>query len=44
MLTYFAIFCAFAVCAGWLIVRVFEWRQDVLHGPYVRRDPSRRKR
>jgi hypothetical protein len=30
----------FAVVAvlGAAIVKLYEWRQDVLHGPYVRRD------
>jgi len=30
----------FAVVAvmGAAVVKIFEWRQDVLHGPYPRRD------
>lgn len=35
MLTYFAIFSAGAICAGWLAAKIFEWRQDVLYGPYI---------
>jgi hypothetical protein len=32
MLTYFAVFCALAICAGWLAASFYEWRQDVLYG------------
>jgi hypothetical protein len=31
MLTYFAVFCANAVCTCWLIASFFKWRQDVPH-------------
>ena len=30
MVTYFAVFCALAICAGGLVVKIYEWRQDVL--------------
>ena len=31
------LFLAFVVAAGAIIVKVYEWRQDVLYGPYVGR-------
>jgi hypothetical protein len=31
------LFLAFVVVAGAAIVKVYEWRQDVLHGQYIRR-------
>ena len=33
-----AVFLAIAAAMGGAIVRVYEWRQDVLYGPYLRRD------
>jgi hypothetical protein len=35
MLIEAALFFAFAAIAGTLIVKVYEWRQDVLYGPYI---------
>jgi hypothetical protein len=29
------VFLALVVVAGAIIVRVYEWRQDVLYGPYI---------
>jgi hypothetical protein len=43
MLTYFAVFSAVAVCAGWIVVRFCEWRMDVLYGPYAGQDRLPRK-
>jgi hypothetical protein len=39
------VFGLFAVCiiaVGLLVAKVYEWRQDVLYGPYLPRDPSDR--
>jgi len=44
MLVYFAVFSAFVVCAGGLVARIYEWRQDVLSGPFVVRDAPPQKR
>jgi hypothetical protein len=33
-----AVLCAVVTLMGATIVKVYEWRQDVLHGPYLRRD------
>jgi hypothetical protein len=30
-------FIAFAVAGGAVIVKAYEWHQDVLHGPYMKR-------
>lgn len=35
------IFLALVVAAGVVIVKVYEWRQDVLYGPYIGRRPER---
>jgi len=32
------LFLALVVVAGVIIVKAFEWRQDVLYGPYIGRD------
>ena len=29
------LFLAFVVVVGAIIVRAYEWRQDVLYGPYI---------
>jgi hypothetical protein len=29
------LFLVFVVAVGALIVKVYEWRQDVLYGPYI---------
>jgi hypothetical protein len=31
------LFVAFAVIVGVAIVKAYEWQQDVLYGPYVKR-------
>jgi len=31
------LFIAFAVAAGAVIVKAYEWHQDVLYGPYMKR-------
>jgi hypothetical protein len=33
-----AVFVAIVAAMGGAIVKVYEWRQDVLYGPLVRRD------
>ena len=32
------LFVAFVVATGAAIVKAFEWHQDVLHGPYLKRN------
>jgi hypothetical protein len=36
-----ALLFSFVAIVGTLIVKVYEWRQDVLYGPYL---PNRRSR
>lgn len=43
MVIYLAVFSALAICAGLLVAKMYEWRQDVLYGPYVGRDLSQQK-
>jgi hypothetical protein len=31
------LFVAFVIAAGAAIVKAFEWSQDVLYGPYIKR-------
>ena len=31
------LFLAFAVAGGAVIVKAYEWQQDVLYGPYMKR-------
>jgi hypothetical protein len=31
-----ALFLAFVAIVGAIVVKVYEWRQDVLYGPYIR--------
>jgi hypothetical protein len=38
MVTYFAVFCALAICVGELLVKIYEWRQDFLYGLCISRD------
>jgi hypothetical protein len=33
-----AVFFAVVAALGATIVKLYEWRQDVLHGPYLTRD------
>jgi hypothetical protein len=38
------VFLAFAVVIGSAVVKIYEWRQDVLYGPYIgRRSDQNRK-
>ena len=34
------LFLAFVVAATAAIVKVYEWRQDVLYGPYLKRSDN----
>ena len=34
---------AFVVAIGAIIVKVYEWRQDVLYGPYIARRSERNR-
>jgi hypothetical protein len=43
IVTYVAVFSALAICAGTLVVKMYEWRQDVLYGPYIHREHRHRK-
>jgi hypothetical protein len=39
------LFLAFVTAAGTAIVKIYEWRQDVLYGPYLAKqcsEPSRK--
>jgi hypothetical protein len=36
------IFVAAVIMMGAMIVKLFEWHQDVLYGPYVARNDDRR--
>ena len=35
MLVYFALFSIFAILLGSFVAKLYEWRQDVLYGPYL---------
>jgi hypothetical protein len=37
------VFLAFVVAMGVAVVKVYEWRQDVLYGPYVGRRSERNR-
>jgi len=37
-------FIAFVVAGGTVIVKAYEWHQDVLYGPYMKRADSAHKR
>lgn len=37
------VFLALAVAIGAVIVKVYEWRQDVLYGPYIGRRSERNR-
>jgi hypothetical protein len=39
-----AIFVAVVAVMGATIVKVYEWRQDVLYGPYLARDRREQER
>ena len=42
MLIEVALFFAFVAIVGTLIVKLYEWRQDVLYGPYIRQNDHHR--
>jgi uncharacterized membrane protein YjdF len=44
MVIFFAVFSALAISAGTLLAKIFEWRQDVLYGPYIYRVRPQQKR
>jgi hypothetical protein len=44
VVVYFAIFCALAICIGWLVAKIYEWRLNVLYGRYVGPGRPTRKR
>ena len=33
-----ALFISFVAIAGTVMVKAYEWRQDVLYGPYIRQN------
>ena len=37
------LFLAFVILVGAIIVKVYEWRQDVLYGPYIGRRSERNR-
>jgi hypothetical protein len=37
-----ALFLSLVVVAGAVIVKAYEWRQDVLYGPYIRQNDRKR--
>jgi hypothetical protein len=37
------LFLAFVILAGAIIVKIYEWRQDVLYGPYIGRRSERNR-
>jgi hypothetical protein len=37
------LFFTFIVSGGAIIVKAFEWRQDVLYGPYIEQDDRQRR-
>jgi hypothetical protein len=39
-----AVLVALTVIAGAATAKLYEWRQDVLYGPYIRRDDHYRVR
>jgi hypothetical protein len=38
------LFLAFVIAVGTAIVKIYEWRQDVLYGPYLANQRSERNR
>jgi hypothetical protein len=38
MITEFILFCLIACAAAIFLVKLYQRRQDVLHGPYISRD------
>jgi hypothetical protein len=44
MLTELALFVAIVAAMGATVVKIYEWRQDVLYGPYLARERVEQKR
>ena len=38
-----ALFLSFVAIAGAIVVKAYEWRQDVLYGPYIGRRSKRNR-
>jgi hypothetical protein len=38
------LFLAFVFTLGIMVVKLYEWRQDVLYGPYIGRDIERKSK
>jgi hypothetical protein len=36
-----ALFLSFVAIAGAIVVKAYEWRQDVLYGPYIRQNDKK---
>jgi hypothetical protein len=37
------LFLTFVILVGAIIVKIYEWRQDVLYGPYIGRRSERNR-
>ena len=37
------LFLAFVILIGAIVVKIYEWRQDVLYGPYIGRRSERNR-
>jgi hypothetical protein len=37
------VFLAFVILVGVIIVKIYEWRHDVLYGPYIGRRSERNR-
>jgi hypothetical protein len=38
------LFLAFVFALGVVVVKLYEWRQDVLYGPYIGRDVEKKSK
>jgi hypothetical protein len=43
MLIEIAVFSGLAICVSAILVKVYEWRQYVVYGPYARRNDAERR-
>jgi hypothetical protein len=43
MLIEIAVFSGLAICVSAILVKIYEWRQDVRYGPYVHRDDANQR-
>jgi hypothetical protein len=43
MLIEAALFLSFVIVAGAIIVKAYEWRQDVLYGPYIKQNDGNKQ-